>query len=437
MSKYIVSKEYMPKAFCQDKDGTNVGSCVACAVTKIIEVWLRQYGIDTEMSKGYFYVRNNHNGKNKGGMAEKTALDNSLIKGSVPTEYCTDYGEFPEIGKVINGRADIDKLDTMASYYRITGYRQSTDYKALLECGMPIMGITTKVGDKHAVCVVGYEDDSILYCDHDGTDTIYKKKAKSFSKFYMIEGVKMDKVLTLQEFENYIKGLSVKRSITKLQLHHTYSPSYKQFTGANHLSMQIGMRNSHIYNNGWNDIAQHFTVFPDGKIVTGRSLEENPAGIYGANTGAICVECVGDFDSEVIKEAQANAIVRLCRIICDKFKIDAETGIVYHAWFTSDGKSLGTYIKGKSVKTCPGTGFFGGNTRKAFEENLLPLIKEEKIMAYFKDMEGHWAEKIAGELKNMGIMHGDENGNARPNDNITRAEAMVLVRNAVKYVTGK
>ena len=37
---------------------------------------------------------------------------------------------------------------------------------------------------------------------------------------------------------------------------------------------------------------------------------------------------------------------------------------------------LGDYIKGQSCKSCPGTNFFGGNTKKAFEENLLPLICE-------------------------------------------------------------
>ena len=36
--------------------------------------------------------------------------------------------------------------------------------------------------------------------------------------------------------------------------------------------------------------------------------------------------------------------------------------------------------KKTSVKTCPGVNFFGGNTRKAFEDNLLPLLKEKPKM---------------------------------------------------------
>ena len=436
-NKYIIDAAFMPKPFKQDLPGENVGSCVACSIVKIIEVWLRRYGIDTELSKGYFYVRNNYSGKNKGGMAESLAFENSLVKGSVPIEYCTDYGEFPEIEKTIDGRADIDKLDIMASFYNITGYKKSSDYKALLQNGKPLMGITTKSGDKHAVCVVGYDGDNILYHDHDGTDTIHEKKAKGFTSYYYIEGVRMDKKLTSAEFENYIKKLNVKRGITKLQLHHTYSPSYAQFTGDNHLSMQSSMRNYHIKTNGWADIGQHYTVFPDGCIVTGRDIENAPAGIYGSNTGAICVECVGNFDNEVMTTAQKEAIVKLCKAITDKFKIDPTKGIVYHAWYTADGASLGTYVDGKSAKTCPGKNFFGGNTREAFEKNLLPLIKGDDFMAKFKDTNGHWAEKQIDELAAMGIVNGKGDGTFAPDAPITRAEVATIARNVVRYITGK
>ena len=32
------------------------------------------------------------------------------------------------------------------------------------------------------------------------------------------------------------------------------------------------MKNLHFNQNGWQEIGQHFTIFPDGMIVTGRSL---------------------------------------------------------------------------------------------------------------------------------------------------------------------
>lgn len=50
--------------------------------------------------------------------------------------------------------------------------------------------------------------------------------------------------------------------------------------------------------------------------------------------------------------------------------------IRYHSWFDSCGTCLEDYIPYKSIKTCPGTKFFGGNTMSKFKTNFLPAIKE-------------------------------------------------------------
>ena len=63
--------------------------------------------------------------------------------------------------------------------------------------------------------------------------------------------------------------------------------------------------------------------------------------------------------------------------------------------------------------------------------------REVKAMAGFKDVSGHYAEKHINELREMGIVNGDENGNFRPDDTITRADVAIMVRNAIRYVTGK
>lgn len=188
------------------------------------------------------------------------------------------------------------------------------------------------------------------------------------------------KLIKLNDFKNYVSSLKVTRNIKFIQLHHTYSPSYEQFTGNNHMELQKAMRDYHVKIRGFADIAQQFTIFPDGKICTGRNINKIPAGIKGANTGAICIECLGNFDKggDAMSDVQKDAIVGVVKILLERFGIDAKTGVVYHAWWTSGGTSLGTYVKGKSVKTCPGTNFFGGNTREAFEKNLLPLLKAEE-----------------------------------------------------------
>lgn len=182
-----------------------------------------------------------------------------------------------------------------------------------------------------------------------------------------------------EEFKKYINSLKLSRTIKLIQLHHTYSPAYKQFTGDNHTQLQTGMRNYHIKTNGWSDIGQHFTIFPDGVIMSGRSMEKIPAGIKGANTGAICIECLGNFDDggDIMTEKQKDAIVTAVKVLLDKFGLKGENSVTYHGWWSASGTSLGNYSKSKSAKTCPGTNFFGGNTRQAFEENLLPLLKNE------------------------------------------------------------
>ena len=215
----------------------------------------------------------------------------------------------------------------------------------------------------------------------------------------------MFKLMNKGEFEKYIKGLNVSRKIKLIQLHHTYSPSYKNFNGNNHEALQSNMRLYHMKTNGWADIGQHFTIFPDGKIMTGRSIESAPAGIYGANSGAICIEVLGNFDvgGDNMTENQREAVPFYVRLILDKFGLNAKNNVTYHAWWSAAGKSLGDYIKGKSAKTCPGTAFFGGNTHAAYEKNLLPLIlhygKEEKTLEKVTSI-----NDIVWELSSAGII---------------------------------
>ncbi len=204
------------------------------------------------------------------------------------------------------------------------------------------------------------------------------------------------------EFGEYIKNTKLLRTINKIQIHHTYSPSYKQFTGENHIALQESMRKCHINTNGWSDIGQHFTIFPDGIIVSGRSLEMVPAGIKGANTGAIAIECLGNFDrgGDSMTKEQKDAIISVLKVLVTRFSLSPEECIIYHAWWTSAGKSLGDYVNSKSCKTCPGTNFFGGNTKKAFLGNLLPLILEKEAPLEKVDK----INDIVWELINAGIV---------------------------------
>lgn len=212
------------------------------------------------------------------------------------------------------------------------------------------------------------------------------------------------KAFDKNSFKEYIENLKVSRSVKLLQLHHTYSPSYTQFTGNNHEKLQQSMKNHHANTNGWADIGQHFTIFPDGIIMTGRSIESNPAGIYGANSGAICIECLGNFDKggDTMNDAQKEAIVAVIKVLLNKFSLSAASDITYHSWWSARGKKLGTYTEGKSVKSCPGTNFFGGNTKEAYRNNLMPLVESYKSEKALQKIES--INDIVWELSNAGII---------------------------------
>ena len=193
------------------------------------------------------------------------------------------------------------------------------------------------------------------------------------------------------EIGPWLKKQTVTRKVTRLQVHHMGSPSYSiwEKTDKKVFNNPYFGRTESLDSYGkktWNSksangkyIAQHFNVFPDGKITTGRSLNSNPIGITGWNTNAICVEIYGNFDKgqDTMTVAQKDAVIALFGELCKRFSITpgADT-IRYHAWFTSGGTYLGDYKSGQSRKTCPGTNFFGGNTMTKFKANFLPSIKK-------------------------------------------------------------
>ena len=181
------------------------------------------------------------------------------------------------------------------------------------------------------------------------------------------------------EFKNWISAISVSRMITCIQEHHTWRPNYSAFSGANHFEMQKSMKNYHVGNNGWSDIGQHFSIFPDGMIVTGRPMNRAPACIYGNNAGSICIENVGDFDTgrDPMSAAHSDAIVQVTGALAKRFNLNPVTinNIVYHHWFDLN---TGARRDGAgTTKSCPGTGFFGGNTVEACKSNFLPLVQAE------------------------------------------------------------
>jgi N-acetylmuramoyl-L-alanine amidase-like protein/SH3 domain-containing protein len=181
----------------------------------------------------------------------------------------------------------------------------------------------------------------------------------------------------ITEFANWLSSTTVSRIVKLVQNHHTFIPSYKNFTGSNHFTLLKGMENSHL-ERGFAEIAQNLTTFPDGTVAVCRSFEKIPAGILGANTGGICIENVGNFDTgkDVITSEHRDAVIKVNALLCRKFALTPDSNsIIYHHWYDlqTGARTNGTGV----TKSCPGTGFFGGNTVATANGNLMPLIAAE------------------------------------------------------------
>lgn len=183
-------------------------------------------------------------------------------------------------------------------------------------------------------------------------------------------------LVDLNEFKEWLKLQIITRKIELVQQHHTYLPAYKQFKGANHFELCIGMEKSHL-ERGFAEIGQNFTTFPDGMIMICRNINTIPAGIKGANSTGVCIENLGNFDknNDTMTPEQKSTIIEMTRALLSHFKLTAsDQTVVYHHWYDlTTGKRVD---EGKgSTKSCPGTNFFGGNTVADFNAHLLPLLK--------------------------------------------------------------
>ena len=177
-----------------------------------------------------------------------------------------------------------------------------------------------------------------------------------------------------EDEKKWLKSQKVTRTINKLQVHHMDLPNYSTWEktdkkvfdephfGRTQSLNDYGKRTWNYSDGHGHYVAQHFNVFPDGKITTGRNLNSTPIGIRGWNTNAICIEIYGDFDKgkDVMTKAQKEAVIALYGELCKHFKISVDAAHIRpHCWFTAGGIYLGKYDPNRSAKTCPGTNFMG------------------------------------------------------------------------------
>ena len=189
---------------------------------------------------------------------------------------------------------------------------------------------------------------------------------------------------------SWLNKQKVSRRITRLQVHHMDLPNYTTWekTDKKLFSEPHFGRTQSLDSYGrskWGDsdghgkfIAQHFNVFPDGKITTGRNLNSTPIGIRKWNEHAICIEIYGCFDKgkDIMNDAQKKAVIYLYAALAKRFDIPVNTNHIRpHCWFTAGGTYLGKYDAPRSAKSCPGTNFMGFGTSPEGFAKFIKLVK--------------------------------------------------------------
>lgn len=190
-------------------------------------------------------------------------------------------------------------------------------------------------------------------------------------------------LMTRKEFANWLFHNQFTRKITLIQQHHTWLPSYKHFYGNNQFKMLKGMENFHVKGNGWKNIAQNITTFPDGSVAVCRPFNTAPEGSIGekANTTGIAIEHVGNFDigHDVMTKEHRETILYITAALSMKFGLTPSIdSITYHHWWDlGTGERVLDHGPEYNVKTCPGTGFFGGNSTTDAKTHFYPLVKKK------------------------------------------------------------
>lgn len=196
-------------------------------------------------------------------------------------------------------------------------------------------------------------------------------------------------LMTREEFKDWLFHQQFSRKISIIQEHHTWMPSYEHFHGSNHFAMLTSMENFHKKRWGWQNIAQNITTFPDGKVAVCRPFDIPPEGSIGAqaNSVGIAIENVGNFDigHDVMTEQQKETIIYIAALLSLKFGLtpSIDTITYHHWWNVKTGERVLDNAPSYNVKTCPGTGFFGGNSTTSATNHFYPLVlrKMQEIQA--------------------------------------------------------
>lgn len=165
----------------------------------------------------------------------------------------------------------------------------------------------------------------------------------------------MFRPLTVEDFAAAVETFPWTRRIWRVDMHHTFIPDHARWREIGSNACCDGMQRYHMRVRGFEDIAQHVTIAPDGVIWTGRDWNGTPASVgFGMNGGVFMFEMIGNFDDghDVFEGAQRTATIAVIDIVQRRFTLPVHALLFHREVPQTD-------------KTCPGISIDKGDVLRA------------------------------------------------------------------------
>lgn len=148
--------------------------------------------------------------------------------------------------------------------------------------------------------------------------------------------------LTVREFELEVDTFRWARRVWRIDMHHTWCPAHADYDGLRTIER---MQRFHMVDRGFDDIAQHVSIAPDGTIWTGRDWNKDPASVgFGMNTNVFMFEAIGNFDRgfDRLEGRQLESVINVIDTVQAYFRLPVQA-LLFHREVP------------QTAKTCPGS----------------------------------------------------------------------------------
>jgi hypothetical protein len=148
--------------------------------------------------------------------------------------------------------------------------------------------------------------------------------------------------LDRHQFADLVRDFAWTRKIWRVDMHHTWHPTHASYDGLGSIER---MDRFHRDERGFDCIAQHVSIAPDGTIWTGRDWNKTPASVgYGMNVGVFMFEAIGNFDHghDRLDGPQLASVIAVIEVVQARFRLPVQSLLFHREVPQTD-------------KTCPGT----------------------------------------------------------------------------------